>query len=113
MDQFHYINKKVRIKNNQTYLNILFYYRCLGWGLYRDCPKILGAILCRGESESIGGKKKLLFEPCLCSGGVGSQSWLCVPCGSMSISEHSRPGDNYKYNIKSIRIIIMNYNTII
>lgn len=76
-------------------------YLCRGCGLYLGCWYIR---MCLGESPlfwpiafipSMGGRKKLLFEPCRCNGGVGSQSWLCDACGSISISEHSRPGDSW------------------
>lgn len=83
--------------------------RCRGCGLCRGWYMRICCCCCccwRGESPplptwdtmppgpSSGGRKKLLLEPWRCSGGVGSQSRLWEACGSMSMSEHSRPGDS-------------------
>lgn len=49
-------------------------YLCRGWGLNLACPYIRTFCGLDG-SLSMGGGKKLFFEPCRCSGGgVGSQS---------------------------------------
>lgn len=71
----------------------------LGWGcglhLEWYCWIRTGTC-CRGELSppSIGGRKKLFFEPCRWRGGVGSQSWDWDADGSMSGSEPSRPGES-------------------
>lgn len=85
-----FLRWRVDVKKISSYL-------CLGWGLNLACPYILTFCCCCLATSllSIGGGKKLFLEPCRCSGGgVGSQSWLCDACGSMSMS-CSRPGDNW------------------
>lgn len=69
----------------------------LGWGLPRcGGPRKFGGY--RGESESIGGRYKLFFDPGRCNGGVGSQSCDWDAVGSMSVSEPSLPGESW--NVK-------------
>jgi hypothetical protein len=51
----------------------------------------------------------LLFEPCLCNGGVGSQSCDCDADGSMSNSQPSRPGDSWKNSVKQEDAVFASY----